>query len=346
MNFDEREGSQLKSIKIALPIIVACLALVAACAVFDHCMAAESSDTGFAMDTVVTVRVRAREPQELVAKTIAAINNLSREIDRFDNSSSVYDVNEAHAAVYVPHDVYEIVEKALRVCKKSGGVFDITMGAVSDLWGFNTGVAALPDEEELARAVAAKGCGKLIANDDKLTVPEGMLLDLGSVGKGAACNIARKTLTGSGANGAVVSVGGSILLYGKSSYTVGVRDPFGTVSDYAAVLTLKDTCISTSGSYERFIELDGVRYHHILDPATGKPVENNLMSVTAVCRDGELSDALSTACFVLGIEDGTALARQFGAEVLFITQDRKIYYTDGLEGHIEVTGDGFEAAEL
>lgn len=336
----------MRIVRIALPVVLVFFALIAACVVYDHSVATESSDTGFAMDTVVTVRVRAREPQKLVAEALGAIYNLSHEIDRFDSSSSVYDINNSHAAVYVPHDVYDIIEDAVRVCKKSGGAFDITMGAVSDLWGFNTGVAALPDEAELAKAVAAKGCGKLIVDDDKVTVPEGMLLDLGAVGKGAACNAARKALTGTGANGAVVSVGGSILLYGKSDYTVGVRDPFGPISDYAAVLTLKDTCVSTSGSYERFIEIDGVRYHHILDASTGRPVENDLVSVTAVCRNGELSDALSTACFALGIRDGAALAKQFGAEVLFITKDKKIYYSDGLEGHIEVTGEGFEASEL
>ena len=205
----------------------------------------------------------------------------------------------------------------------------------------DSSAAVLPAQEKIAEALARTGYERLQLSEEGLSLPEGMSLDLGAVGKGIACDEIADSFdgiahAGQGAiQGAVISVGGSILTYGQkpdgSPWQVAVVDPFDT-AERAGVLSLRGQwCISTSGDYERYIEVDGVRYHHIMDPATGYPADGGVRSVTVVCESGILSDALSTACFVLGADEGMRLAQQYGAEALFIQSDGTYLMTAGME---------------
>ena len=124
---------------------------------------------------------------------------------------------------------------------------------------------------------------------------------------------------------------------------MGIRDPFSESSaESFASLTLPACCVSTSGSYERYFERDGVRYHHILDPKTGYPAESGLVSVTVVCDDGFLSDALSTACFVLGYEKSLPLLEKYGARAVFVFNDKSVRVTGSLADSFELEKDGFK----
>ena len=192
---------------------------------------------------------------------------------------------------------------------------------------------------------ALNGTGSAIEiNENGIKIPLGTVLDLGSVGKGIACDEVRGVLENSKIKRAVVSVGGSILLYGEGEkFTIGIRDPFSESSTESfAVLTLPATCVSTSGSYERYFDRDGVRYHHILDPKTGYPAESGLVSVTVVCSDGFMSDALSTACFVLGYEKSLPLLEKYGAQAVFVFNDRSVRVTGSLADSFKLEKDGFK----
>lgn len=162
-------------------------------------------------------------------------------------------------------------------------------------------------------------------------------LDLGAVGKGIACDVAQNYLKQQKEiSGAVIAVGGSILLYGSkvdgSNWNVAVQNPRGQDGEAMGVLSLSGTTnVSTSGDYEKYFMQDGKRYHHILDPSTGYPAESGLISVTVVSDSGLLSDGLSTACFVLGKEKGQKLLETYGAEGIFIDQNKKVTVTKGLK---------------
>ena len=134
--------------------------------------------------------------------------------------------------------------------------------------------------------------------------------------------------------GATIAVGGSVLTYGEkpdgSSWKVGIVNPRET-SYYVGILEVDGQwCISTSGDYERYVEVDGIRYHHIIDPDTGYPADSGVTSVTVLTKDGFLSDALSTACFILGKDAGMKLAESYGAEVLFVEKDGTVSMTEGM----------------
>lgn len=175
-----------------------------------------------------------------------------------------------------------------------------------------------------------------------MSIPAEMQLDLGAVGKGVALDEILKTLEAHPeVSGAVISVGGSILTYGSKpeggAWQIAVTDPLDP-SESVGVLTLDGGhCVSTSGDYERYVEVDGVRYHHILDPRTGSPAHSDVAGVTIVTKDGFLSDALSTACFVLGQEEGQKLLEKYDAEGLFIDHEGTITMTEGMRQYFHLS---------
>lgn len=194
----------------------------------------------------------------------------------------------------------------------------------------------LPGEAEIKEALSYSGFSKIERKDNSFLLPKGMALDLGAVGKGLACDDILAYLEGQAeVKAAVISVGGSILTYGEkpdgTAFRVAITDPFDTGA-YCGYLTLTGNWfVSTSGDYERFVEVDGKRYHHILNPATGYPAESGVKSVTILSKNGMTSDALSTACFVLGEEKGRLLAEKYGVEALFISEDGNISMTKGMQ---------------
>ncbi len=171
---------------------------------------------------------------------------------------------------------------------------------------------------------------------------EDIILDLGSVGKGYALDVVYDNLQGRSLSGGVIAVGGSIMVYGSRGdgreFRVGIRDPEGLPEDILGYITFASgtgkQCISTSGGYEKYIEKDGVRYHHIIDPKTLRPAESDLISVTVICGNGLLSDGLSTACFILGEERAVKLLRKYEAEGVFVRRDGSVISTPGIEKQV------------
>ena len=292
----------------------------------------------FAMNTFVSGEVKGKNLEETNDEIENIINTLDKMIlSRTAEDSFVYSLNKNGEAV-ADVRLFEYFTKLAEVCKKSGGAFDYTLGAVSDLWSFGS-KPAVPDEANLTEALSHSGYEKVILSDGSITLTDkNAVVDFGASGKGIALDELKDYLDTADVSRGVISVGGSVLLYGNDDFTVGIKNPSGA-SGYAAKLTVKECCVSTSGSYEQSFEKDGRKYHHILDPETGYPAESGVISATVISESGLLSDALSTACFVLGIEKGFDLAEEFGAEVIFITEDGSIHMKENTDITISNSGD-------
>ena len=163
---------------------------------------------------------------------------------------------------------------------------------------------------------------------DKISLPEGVTVDLGAVGKGMACDMIKAYLDRSDMKGAIISVGGSILAWGDynkagDKWQIAIAHPRNE-GEYLGVLSVDEGFVSTSGDYERYFEKEGKRYHHILDATTGYPAETDIISVTVICDSGLVSDALSTACFILGEEKSKALLQEYDASAIFVDKDMNI----------------------
>ena len=261
-------------------------------------------------------------------------------------SSQIHEINadagDADGSL-LTEELAEILAKVLRVSEDSQGALDVTIGQTVRLWNIDEYAAdstetdfTLPDRNILEETLRDSGYEKIELQADRIVLPEGMELDLGAVGKGIACDEVLDFLQEQPeVQGAVISIGGSILTYGQKPdgkpWKVGIIDPFEP-SSYLGYLTLEGQwCVSTSGDYERYVEVEGVRYHHIIDPATGYPADAGLRSVTILSKDGCLSDALSTACFVLGKEEALKLLEKYEVFAVMVEEDGSIVCSPGME---------------
>lgn len=329
----------MKRILIALAVVAA----VAAAAIF-FASSNEVKREFFAMDTFVSAKVKGFAAKDAAGGISTLVRELdSKQLSRYTSGSEISRIN-SEAETVLSDEMRDYITELLEVGKMSGGKFDIALGAVSDLWSFNDS-PRVPSTDELTEALSRSGSDKLSLSGNTLTRADGCIIDLGSAGKGIALDKVKSYLSDKKISSAVVSVGGSVLLYGKGSFNVGVRDPWGEAGRSVMTVKLGAGCVSTSGSYERCFEQGGKRYHHILDPDTGLPVENGLVSVTVISDSGLLSDALSTACFVLGAEGGAKLAAKYGCEAIFITEDKKVICTDGIKPNVTVLADGYTVVE-
>lgn len=290
-----------------------------------------------AMDTVVNVTVNGRKSKETAEKICQLIADLeTNDFSRYISGSDIYKLNSSRGKpVEVDPATAECIKAALKVCEASDGAFDVTSGGIVSLWSIGTDDERIPSQAEIDLALRSVDYKALTLNGNSAQLSGEAVIDLGAVGKGAACDEIRKVFAEYNSDRGVASVGGSILLYGKGEFSVGIRDPFGSADDCIGTLKLGECCVSTSGAYERFFEQDGQRYHHIFDARTGYPAKSGLASVTVVCRSGVYSDALSTACFILGYEKSLALLREFDAQAVFVTENGEIKITDGLVGSFE-----------
>ena len=331
-------------------IIAACIALAALTGLFIYDAAVnapEYSNSEIAMGTVVTQDLKGYDAEKTAAEIFNCFNSL--EYNRLSwraADSDIAKINAAGTAGYTAgENTAEWLNKTLDVCAGSAGALDITVGRLSALWDIGGANQKLPPQSEIDALLGPVGWEKVKIQVGSVSLGDGQSLDMGAVGKGIACDEAFKILEKSKITSAVISVGGSILLYGqKDEIRVGIRDPKGGANDYMGVLNLKNCCVSTSGDYEKVFTVNGKKYHHILNPKTGYPADSGLTSVTVVCESGLTSDALSTACFVLGYEKSLPLLEKYNAEAVFITQSNTVMATGGLAGKFEITNSDYTGA--
>ena len=306
----------------------------------------------FAMGSVVTITLYgdAKETEQIGEEIENRIKELDEEVisRRADNSELARWNREAKAGeeVKLSARLRQAVTLAIPIYEKSSGALDLTIRPVLDIWGIEDGTAEtfqVPAEKELTEAAAHMGMDGIHVTDEGLVRDrKDITLDLGSVGKGYALDVVYDQEMP--VTGGVIAVGGSIMVFGNKpdggDFRVGIRDPEGLPEDTIGVITFpsgtKKMCISTSGGYEKFIEKDGVRYHHIIDPRTLRPSESGLKSVTVVCENGLVSDGLSTAIFILGEEEGKKLLSEFCAEGVFLRDDGSYYISDGIKDQVEL----------
>lgn len=249
------------------------------------------------------------------------------------DSSDVSKINKAAGQpVKVSEETADLIRTAVYYGDLSNGKFDITVAPATNLWNFKDNEKkALPDPEELKKAVAHIDyhCIKINGNTVTLTDPDAAI-DLGGIAKGYIADRLKDYLKSEGIEHATINLGGNMLAvggkYDGTDFRIGIQKPFSENGTVMAVLNIRDKSVVSSGNYERYFEKDGTIYHHILDPDTGYPVQNGLDQVTIISDRSVDGDALSTACFTLGLEKGMELIRSLDdTEAVFVTSDGEMH---------------------
>lgn len=302
----------------------------------------EASRDLFAMDTYMTVTAYGKGATEAVDQAADEISRLDQLLSTGNEDSEIYKINQSGDGILSEETAY-LVERSLDLYEATDGAFDIAIYPVMKAWGFTDDNFRVPDADELKDLLTLTDASDISYDKDTSQIAfkkDGMQIDFGGIAKGYTSARIIDIFRACGIKSGLVNLGGNVQALGTkkdgSSWRVAVQDPQDT-DQYLGVLSIQDKAVITSGGYERYFEQDGRTYHHIIDPKTGYPVENGVISVSIVTADGTLADGLSTSVFIMGKEAATEYWRNHSDEfdVILMTDDREIYVTEGIADSFE-----------
>lgn len=327
----------------------------------------EYSTTGFAFDTVYTISIyqggdqkvldactaKCAEYEQIFSRTLESselyqINRLSKEYEAGNQETieelqqegklPAYQVLEdGSLEIEISESLAELIAAGIRYGEISQGNFDITIEPVSSLWDFTADQPVLPEPSALKKALPYVDYRSISLQKQKLLLTRpGAGLDLGGIAKGYIADQLKEYLIEQGVDSALIDLGGNILCIGGkpdgSDFRIGIQQPFADRNETIATVALQGQSVVSSGIYERFFTNQDTMYHHILDPETGYPRENDLVAVTIISDKSVDGDGFSTTCFGLGLEEGMQLINSTdGVTALFITQDEKLHFAKGFQ---------------
>ena len=259
-----------------------------------------------------------------------------------DGQTTPYPVSGTADTWHISEDLASLLSEGLDITRESDGAFDIAIAPLTSLWDFTAEDPKVPDDAAIQKALPLCSSDGVTIDGQDITLPsDDIQFDVGAIAKGYIADRVKDFLVKKGVKSAIINLGGNVLCIGSkpdgTPFKVGIQKPFADRNETEAVMDITGKSVVSSGIYERCFKQDGKLYHHILNPQTGYPYENGLISVTIISDQSVDGDALSTTCFALGLEDGLKFAEKKGVQAVFITEDYELHYTDGFQDEINVT---------
>ena len=317
--------------KILFVILAACLLMSCTSPLKSEKMTV----TGFYFDTIIQIDVWGAS-QEIMDQCLELCEYYEAKFSNTIENSEISKINQANGeTVTVSNETVELLKKGIEYGKLTDGKFDITISSVTDLWDFTGNKdGILPNETLIQDALIHVNYQNILIEGNEVTLsdPE-TKIDVGGIAKGYIADKLKEYLVSEGVEHALINLGGNSLAVGKkydgSDFRIGIQKPFAEDGEAITVVEINDQSVVSSGNYQRYFAKDEMIYHHILDTATGYPVENNLLGVTIISEQSVDGDALSTSCYVLGLEEGAKLIEELeDVEAIFITDDYEIHYVE------------------
>lgn len=270
---------------------------------------------------------------------VAEVKRIENLISDWIPGSQISNVNNNAGikAVKVDKEVFNLIERAIKVSQITSGAFDISYASMDKIWKFDGSMTTMPSEEAIKKSVSKIGYKNIILNAKEQTVflkMEGMKLGLGGIGQGYIADKVKELLKNKDCMSGIVNVSGDINAWGKQTngkpWTVAIVNPMNKNKIFAT-FSLDDSAVETSGSYEKYVIFNGIRYAHIIDPRTGYPAQG-VVSVSIFARQTEIADALATGVFVLGVETGLDLVNQLkGIECIIVDDKGEIHTSKNID---------------
>lgn len=259
-----------------------------------------------------------------------------------DRQTTPYPVSGTADTWHISEDLAALLSEGLDITRESDGAFDIAIAPLTSLWDFTAEDPKVPDDAAIQKALPLCSSDGVTIDGQDITLPsDDIQFDVGAIAKGYIADRLKDFLVKKGVNSAIINLGGNVLCIGSkpdgTPFKVGIQKPFADRNETEAVMDITGKSVVSSGIYERCFKQNGKLYHHILNPKTGYPYDNGLISVTIISDQSVDGDALSTTCFALGLEDGLKFAEKKGVQAVFITEDYELHYTDGFRDEIRVT---------
>lgn len=259
-----------------------------------------------------------------------------------DGQTIPYPISGTADTWHISEDLASLLSQGLSITRESDGAFDIAIAPLTSLWDFTAEDPKVPDDAAIQKALPLCSSDGVTIDDQDITLPsDDIQFDVGAIAKGYIADRMKDLLVKKGVNSAIINLGGNVLCIGSkpdgTPFKVGIQKPFADRNETEAVMDITGKSVVSSGIYERCFKQNGKLYHHILNPKTGFPYDNSLISVTIISDQSVDGDALSTTCFALGLEDGLKFAEKKGVQAVLITEDYELHYTDGFQDEINVT---------
>lgn len=259
-----------------------------------------------------------------------------------DGQTTPYPVSGTADTWHISEDLASLLSQGLSITRESDGAFDIAIAPLTSLWDFTAEDPKVPDDAAIQKALPLCSSDGVTIDGQDITLPsDDIQFDVGAIAKGYIADRMKDLLVKKGVKSAIINLGGNVLCIGSkpdgTPFKVGIQKPFADRNEPEAVMDITGKSVVSSGIYERCFKQNGKLYHHILNPKTGYPYDNSLISVTIISDQSVDGDALSTTCFALGLEDGLKFAEKKGVHAVFITEDYELHYTDGFQDEINVT---------
>jgi thiamine biosynthesis lipoprotein len=341
---------KIKKNRIAIFLIaIICMIPLYSC---DNADSEPLSKTEYMLGTICTITVYDHKSDAVLGKAFSRIKEIENKMSVNKSGTEVDGVGDAAGKkfVKVSPDTFYVLKKGKYYSQQSSGVFDITIGPLVKLWGIGTDHARVPSIQEIDEKKSLVNYRDLKLDEKgkrAMLMKPGMSLDLGGIAKGYAADEAGRVLKEEGVQHAIVDLGGNVLTINDSPdgrpWNIGVQDPFKARGNSIGTVSVTNKTVVTSGIYERYFEKNGKKYHHILNPFTGYPMNNDLASVTLVTDISVNADAMTKNIFYLGLDKGAKYVKNIkGLDAIFVTKDKKVYVTEGLKNNFKITDSGFK----
>lgn len=309
------------------------------------------SKTAFKLNTMVTITLYDSTSEEILDGALAVCDKYENIYSRTLETSELYKLNNktlekkegSKDSYYISDELNDILEYGLKYSELSEGNFDITIEPISSLWEFTSDEPFVPNKDIIKSNLGYVNYKNLSTNNNVVTFnKENMGIDLGAIAKGYIADRIKDYLISEGVQSAMINLGGNVLCVGSKTkevpFNIGIQKPFADRNEIVATMELEDVSVVSSGIYERSFTEDGKLYHHILNPSTGYPYDNGLISVTIISDYSVDGDGLSTSCFALGLEKGLELINSLpNTYAVFITDDYVMHYSEGFHENIKVS---------
>lgn len=292
------------------------------------------SKTGFHFDTVITITLYDSKDEEILNTCFDYCNDFENLVSRTIPTSDISRINAAAgSSVKVSDTTINLLKMGIEYGNLTDGAFDITIAPLMELWDIKNNPGNVPSESDIAETLSHVNYKNIVIEGSTVTLADPLAaIDLGGIAKGYMADQLKEYLLSEGITSAIINLGGNILTVGEkpdgTSFNIGIQEPFDKQNATITSVQVKDSSVVTSGSYERYFTVDDRIYHHILNTEDGYPCDNGLLSVTILSGESVAGDALSTACFALGLEEAQKLIKSLeDIDAIFVTEEFKMIDT-------------------
>lgn len=305
----------------------------------------------YSLGTSNQLKVYGKKAEKAIEKSIKKIYEIDNKMSVFKEDSEISKINK-HAgkgSQIVSKDTYYVIQNAIKYCSLSKGAFDITIRPIVDLWGIGKANERIPAINEIKEKLKLVNYKDIVLNNNTSSIflkNEKQEIDVGGIAKGYAADEVKNIMLKNGIKSALINLGGNILVIGakedETPWIVGIQNPFKPRGEFALTVSVVNKSVVTSGNYERYFEVDGKRFHHIINPNTGCPSESDIVSATIISDNSIDCDGLSTGVYIMGIHEAIKLIEEIdGVDAIFITKSKEVYVTSGMRENTIITSGDF-----